>query len=56
MAELLAGMKGRFIMSLNDRPEVRQTFRAFDIEPVALRYSASPSMRDRKAAELLISN
>lgn len=56
MAELLAGIKGRFVMSLNDRPETRDAFRAFAIEPVSLRYSASPEQLDRVATELLISN
>lgn len=39
MAELLAGIKGRFILSLNDRPEVRETFARFDIRTVKLSYS-----------------
>jgi hypothetical protein len=32
--ELLRGISGRFILSLNDRPEVRETFSGFDIEAV----------------------
>ena len=38
MAEQLAGLKGRFILSLNDRPEVREIFAAFDIEAVGTHY------------------
>ncbi|NWE54092.1 DNA adenine methylase [Brevundimonas sp. P7753] len=38
MAEQLAGLKGRFILSLNDRPEVREIFAAFDIEEVSTHY------------------
>lgn len=38
MAEQLAGLKGRFILSLNDRPEVREIFAAFDIEEVGTHY------------------
>lgn len=38
MAEQLAGLKGRFILSLNDRPEVREIFAAFDIEAVGTTY------------------
>ena len=41
MAELLLGIEGKFLLSLNDIPEVRATFKAFDIEPVTLKYSAS---------------
>ena len=55
MAELLADIKGRFILSLNDRPEVRDTFSAFDIEAVTTTYTAN-ARAARKAAELLISN
>ncbi|WP_176086664.1 DNA adenine methylase [Martelella sp. HB161492] len=39
MAELLAGIKGRFILSLNDRPEVREIFRAFRFADVKLDYT-----------------
>lgn len=39
MAEQLAGIKGRFILSINDRPQVRDLFKAFDIEAVPVRYS-----------------
>lgn len=38
MAEVLAGLKGRFILSLNDRPEVRKIFAAFHIEAVDTHY------------------
>ncbi len=38
MADQLAAMKGRFILSLNDRPEVREIFGAFDIEGVGTHY------------------
>lgn len=39
MAVLLKSLKGRFILSLNDRPEVRETFKDFHIEKVKTRYS-----------------
>ncbi|MDE0661984.1 MAG: DNA adenine methylase [Gammaproteobacteria bacterium] len=55
MAEILGGLKGRFVLSLNDRPEVRDVFAEFDIEPVTTSYSANAKAA-RKAAELLISN
>ncbi|MDZ4372667.1 MAG: DNA adenine methylase [Phenylobacterium sp.] len=38
MAELLGGLQGRFILSLNDRPEVRRVFAAFEMETVATHY------------------
>ena len=55
MAELLAGLKGRFILSLNDRPEVRELFAGFEIESVTTRYSANWSAAKRQVGELLIS-
>jgi DNA adenine methylase len=39
LAEVLATIRGRFILSLNDRPEVRATFAAFEIEGVKTSYS-----------------
>ncbi len=57
LAGALGRIKGRFIMSINDRPEIREMFRAFAIEGVETRYSLSEktSGRDR-VGELLISN
>ena len=53
MATLLRQLKGRFILSLNDRPEVREIFRGFDFEEVTVRYSANAKAQ-KQAAELLI--
>ncbi len=55
MAEQLRGLKGRFILSLNDLPEVRETFAGFEFEEVTTRYVAN-GKNSRLAAELLISN
>jgi len=38
---LLEGLKGRFILSLNDRPEVRELFAGFKIEEAKLNYRVS---------------
>jgi len=57
MADLLGGIKGRFIVSLNDRPEVRQTFSRFEVEAVSVAYSVSRSAAGRgQRGEVLISN
>ena len=50
MAGLLAGLKGRFILSLNDRPEVRETFAGFVIEEVTTRYTRAWSAAKRTVA------
>ena len=54
MAELLGKLKGRFILSLNDRPEVRALFAGCEFEEVTVRYSANAKAQ-KQAPELLIS-
>ena len=58
LAELLHAVKGRFILSLNDLPEVRQTFAGFDLTEVRTTYTISAARNDPAGgrAELLISN
>lgn len=55
---LLKSIKGKFIMSLNDIPEVREISRAFHIETVTLRYSlpTNKKARSKLRSELLITN
>lgn len=55
LATQLAGIKGKFLLSLNDRPEVRKTFSAFRIESVRTRYSVA-AKSNTEVGELLISN
>lgn len=57
MAAVLSGVQGRFIVSLNDVPEIRGTFANFVLTEVKTSYTIGASS-DRAAtrAELLISN
>jgi DNA adenine methylase len=55
MAEILAGIEGAFILSINDTPEVREIFGAFHLQEVSLRYSVSAAGAT-EAKELIISN
>lgn len=55
LAEKLKNLNGKFILSLNDVPEVRAIFSSFKIHPVKLAYSAQPAS-DRRYNELLIRN
>lgn len=55
LAGLLEAVKGKFILSLNDTPGVRETFANFHIQPVKTRYTISARSK-QEAAELLISN
>lgn len=58
LAEVLAGIKGRFLMTINDTPEVRDIFKRFSIEEVELKYSMSKKegSRSQVRTELLIMN
>ncbi|SNX71863.1 site-specific DNA-adenine methylase [Cereibacter ovatus] len=57
MAELLAGIEGRFILSLNDVPEVRAIFARFHLTEVTTSYTIGDRAdRSSTRAELLISN
>lgn len=51
----LEAIKGRFVLSLNDRPEVRETFQAFHIEAVETTYSIGRE-NGKSAKEILITN
>jgi DNA adenine methylase len=55
MADVLSALSGRFIMSLNDRPEVRETFKSFDVEAVKTTYTIAAKSA-KKVGELIISN
>lgn len=55
MAVVLSNVKGKFLLSLNDHPEVRRIFGKFFIRPVTLAYSAQPKT-GKRYAEVLISN
>ncbi len=55
MADLLGSIKGKFILSINDRPEIRELFVAFNFEEVSLKYSVSKT-GSKDANELFITN
>lgn len=57
MADVLRGISGRFILSLNDRPEVRRIFAGFQIEEVGVRYTVGGAKAAaQQAKEVIISN
>lgn len=58
MAEVLAGLRGTWLLSLNDTPGVREVFGRFAIEAVETTYSLQGPLRapgGGKAGEVLIS-
>lgn len=54
LAELLAGIRGRFLLSINDVPEIRAIFGRFVMKGVETTYTAGSA--PTKAGELIISN
>ncbi|WDF71457.1 DNA adenine methylase [Novosphingobium sp. KACC 22771] len=56
MADQLRQIKGRFILSLNDHPMVRETFAGFDFEGVGVRYTVGGAAAAQEAREVIISN
>lgn len=54
LAEALASIKGRFLLSINDVPEMRALFAWADIEGVQTTYSIAGGENAAPAAELLI--
>lgn len=55
MADILKHIKGRFILSINDHPDIRQTFKGFEIEAVDVAYSLG-DCNGKRFGELIISN
>ena len=55
LRKVLTGIQGKFLLSLNDVPEVRELFGCFTIEPVTTRYTCMRA-GNQKAAEVLIRN
>ena len=58
LADQLAGLRGRFLLSLNDVPEVRSIFAAFHLTEARTTYTISARRNDQAGTrpELLISN
>lgn len=54
MATVLMGLRGSFILSLNDRPEVRAIYKSFEIEAVDCTYSIAGGV-GKKVKEVIIS-
>jgi DNA adenine methylase len=55
LADRLKALKGKFLLSLNDTPEIRRIFSSFNISTVELVYTARLNA-GKRYTELLISN
>jgi DNA adenine methylase len=58
LAEQLRAIKGRFLLSINDHPEIRRLYKGLTIHPVSVRYTVSRDKSDEATCrkELLIAN
>lgn len=56
LAERLAAVKGKFIMSINDAKPIRETFKGFTIREVITSYSMGSAQRGKPVKELLVMN
>lgn len=56
LADRLARIKGKFILSINDVPAIRKVFKRFAVRPVATSYSVGGADRGGKVGELLVRN
>lgn len=53
--EVLSGAKGKFILTINDHPHIRELYHSYDIEVVETMYSVSKNS-NKKVNELIIKN
>ncbi len=57
LLELLSNVKGKFMLSINDHPAVREWYAPFYMEEVETRYTLSKQVTGRQPAkELIITN
>jgi DNA adenine methylase len=54
MADQLAAINGQFILSINDHPEIRETFARFKMQRVEVGYSVGGGNKQSKFGELII--
>lgn len=54
MATVMASLKGKAILSVNDHPDMRQVFAAFRCQPLRTTYKIGGNDRPKQATELLI--
>lgn len=55
LREQISGLQGKFCLSINDAPEIRETFKGFHVMAVPTRYSVANG-KSKAVGELLITN
>jgi hypothetical protein len=58
MAQVLASIKGKFLLTINDHPEIRKLYKKFARKKIAVKYSIArdKSLKARDRTELIIAN
>jgi DNA adenine methylase len=56
LRDILAAIQGKFILSINDTPEIRKLYKGFRMEIVSTSYTAAGADKKKKVNELLIMN
>lgn len=57
LRDLLTGIKGKFLLSIYDHPQIREWYASFHVEEIETRYTIAKQAKGRQPAkELLISN
>lgn len=54
MAQLMAGMKGKAIISVNDHPEMRKAFKGFRMKTLDIAYTVGGNANRAPRKELVI--
>jgi DNA adenine methylase len=56
LKDILVSIKGKFIMSINNTPEIRNIYEGFRIRKIQTTYTASGADKKKRVMELLIMN
>jgi DNA adenine methylase len=56
LRSILAGLRGKFILSINDTEEIRKLFGNFKVECIETTYTSAGADRKKRVTELLITN
>lgn len=56
LAGLLAGIKGKFLLTINDHPKIRRLYKGFEVRPYSINYSLMRDQKNKSFGELLIAN
>lgn len=56
LRDVLMGIKGKFILSINNTPEIRKIFKSFAVNEVKTSYTVSGVEKRQRVTELLVSN